>query len=594
VKPDYNFGPVTTNLLDGWTRQDRRNHRAVVFVHGFIGDPLKTWQEPEATQAFPELLVEDPKLDDFDCFRFKYKTNPFSGPRIKNIAQQLENEIRRSLADYQVVLLAHSMGGLVCMQYIVGLLAKGARLPVIGLLMFGTPTTGVEWVNIAKIVLALGEFELVPLWLRKLFAGNSQYEELAVASQFLQDLQGQWILHVVNGGYAETPASQRASIPVRVVTGNEDWVVKEYSAKGVYGEIDWNPLQLDHRALVKPSDRKSASYQCAADFLVGCRSTYQPEVLAELRRAADKVWSLRKTKLIRNWNLEIRFDATLASPIPALKRGRFASCEVSCRYTLVLSDRPFVLGLTLGGDEARSAWKTDKTDSFVLAYLHQIFLDTIPTGERQAVAETLGGLLARGEEVWASLFGNLRMRIAAAGTAAWHDLVAGEVKGGDGHLLRTFRLPEVARPLVGEEVTLDLGFRSIRPTALHEFTLQFPWLTLGFDALVVIESATDNVFATSQLFGQVRAAIESEDQGKGKKIRISSEGDLVLPESTVRIRWVRAQKEEEMNGIGKKGAAKKGAAKKAAKKAPPKKKAVKKTVKKAVAKKAPAKKAPAK
>jgi pimeloyl-ACP methyl ester carboxylesterase len=593
VKPDFKFDTVTTNLLDGWTRQDRRNRRAVLFVHGFIGDPLTTWQAPKPSLAFPELMIEDPSLVDFDVFRFKYMASPFSGPDIQNIAQQLENAIRQEMAGYQVVLLAHSMGGLVCMQYILRLLQKGQRLPVIGLLMFGTPTTGVEWVNVARIVLEIGGLKLDLLKaLKKLFANNSQYQQLAVASQFLQDLHGQWILRVVNGGYASVPASQRGWVPVRVVTGNEDWVVKEDSAKGFYGEIDWNPVQLDHRSLVKPIDRKAPSYKCAAEFLVSCRQTYQPEILGELRQASDWVWGLRTKKVIRNWKLDIRFEeADVASPRSAFEVDRFAKCEVSCRYSLVLTDQPFVLGLTLGLDAARSCWKEDSV--VVPAYIHQIFLETMRTAERKAVAETLGSLLAHGEEAWAGLFENVRMRIAAAGTEAWHDLTAGDVEGDDGHLLKTFRLPDAARALIGEEVTLDLGFRSVRPPVLNDFTLQFPWLTLGFDALVVIEGATEHVFATSQLFGQARAAIEPEDYGKGKKIRISSERDLVLPGSNVRIKWLRMQKEDEMNGFGG-GKAKKAAAKKPAKKATAKKKTAKKTAKNPAAKKTTAKKTTAK
>jgi pimeloyl-ACP methyl ester carboxylesterase len=173
-------------------------------------------------------LLADPKFDDFDVFRFKYKSNPFSGPGIKNIAQQLESEILESLPSYQLVLLAHSMGGLVCMQYIVNRLEMGERLPVIGLLMFGTPTNGVEWVNIAKIVLALGGLKATVLkTIKGLVDRNSQLKEVSTASQFLQDLHSNWILRVVNGGYPTQPPNRRAWVPVRVVTGNEDWVFRK-------------------------------------------------------------------------------------------------------------------------------------------------------------------------------------------------------------------------------------------------------------------------------------------------------------------------------------------------------------------------------
>jgi pimeloyl-ACP methyl ester carboxylesterase len=522
---------LTQDLLDGWRRRDQANQRAVLFVHGFMGSPEETWKAPKAAKSFPELLLDDSKVNDFDVFRFKYRSSPFSGPNIGNIAQQLETEIDESLGGYELVLLAHSMGGLVCMQYIVNRLERAGRLPVIGLLLFGTPTTGVEWVNIGKIVLAIGGLKAGVLkGLTRLL--NPQFNELGTASEFLNDLHGNWILRVVNGGYAREPTNRRAWVPVRVVTGNEDWVVKEYSAKGVYGQIDWNPVQFDHRSLVKPTDQKHVCYKRAAEFLGRCRSySSAPDVLENLRSMSDWVWSLRETKLIRDWDFEIRFLRPGEQPHGSvLCLEGFSICEVKCRYTLLLTEQAFLFGLTLGLDAAKSAWNVNP------AYLHQIYLNAMKPADRESVAKELQKRMEEG--TWESLLENVQTRIAEAGTVAWQDLVSQHMDRNEGHLLTSLELPPAARSLIGKEVTLDLAFRSLRPNALNDFTLQFPWLTAGFKALVIVHGKLEYVVTTSQIFGQAKPVVETEDLGEVHRIRINGDKQLVLPGSSVRIEWL--------------------------------------------------------
>jgi pimeloyl-ACP methyl ester carboxylesterase len=214
---------ITNKVLYQYPRPiEKSNKRAVLFVHGFSGDPLATWiakdQEP-----FPALIASDPDLADFDVFMFSYRTSRLSGDTLDQVARQLGDEIDGPLASYHVIFVAHSMGGLVCMQYILNRLDRGHRLPILGLLMYGTPTTGIELVRIAQIM-AFG-LKLVPgvgwlgsaaqLWLKS----HQQLVELSAASQFLQDMHDQWALRVINGGYPTEDPKRRAWLPVCMVTG---------------------------------------------------------------------------------------------------------------------------------------------------------------------------------------------------------------------------------------------------------------------------------------------------------------------------------------------------------------------------------------
>lgn len=71
----------------------------------------------------------------------------------------------------------------------------------------------------------------------------------------------------VNGGNFYLDPRNRIWIPVKVVTGNDDWVVPEASAKGFYGDTDWFNVDRSHIKLVKPSGTADVVYQHTATFL---------------------------------------------------------------------------------------------------------------------------------------------------------------------------------------------------------------------------------------------------------------------------------------------------------------------------------------
>ena len=229
---------------------------AVIFVHGFLGDATTTWIADGVSDSFPALLASDPNLSDQDVFTFQYRTRQVSPPAIKNISAQLRFAVEQHVKASRIVLIAHSMGGLVCMDYIIWLLEnEEARARTInGLLLFGTPMTGIEWANYAKLALQLGQIKVPGLGLlTRVLTANKQVTALTTGSQQIERLLGGWILRVLSGGNPETRADQRAWFPVRVVSGNDDWVVKESSARGLYADRDWINVDQDHRAMVKPA-----------------------------------------------------------------------------------------------------------------------------------------------------------------------------------------------------------------------------------------------------------------------------------------------------------------------------------------------------
>ena len=151
--------------------------------------------------------------------------------------------------------------------------------------MYGVPMNGVEWAKYAQFALGVAGLvypHLNPL--KHLFLGNTQVTALAKDSEFIEYLTGRWARRALNGGDPDMATDQRASFPVRVVTGNDDWVVKESSARGLYGEIDWINVDQDHRKLVKPVESFIILVFDRSRFYSGKSRTWMaPALLLKLR-----------------------------------------------------------------------------------------------------------------------------------------------------------------------------------------------------------------------------------------------------------------------------------------------------------------------
>ena len=90
----------------------RSNQRsAIVFVHGLLGDPRKSWQH------FPEFLERDEGLSGWDIYSFGYASSAFSfaAPSYETLALLLYTQLRKTqLADYdRLAIVAHGEGGLI-------------------------------------------------------------------------------------------------------------------------------------------------------------------------------------------------------------------------------------------------------------------------------------------------------------------------------------------------------------------------------------------------------------------------------------------------------------------------------------------------
>ncbi|MGF1650027.1 MAG: alpha/beta fold hydrolase, partial [Hyphomicrobiaceae bacterium] len=140
-------------------RQHVTPQRLIVFIHGLLGSGETTWgQFPALLRAHPELVA------DYDVMTFGYRSGILElqqVPTLEQVAQFLDLEVETKLRNYsEIVLVAHSMGGLVARRYLANALERasrpgGAPCRVSRVLYFATPHRGSVLPTIADLSVRL-------------------------------------------------------------------------------------------------------------------------------------------------------------------------------------------------------------------------------------------------------------------------------------------------------------------------------------------------------------------------------------------------------------------------------------------------------
>lgn len=223
------------------------NTKLILFVHGLGGDAIETWRGDQ--RGFLELIEADPELRcQYDVAFFDYPTSGFAlpfftaAPRIADLAAGLKTEIDLRFAGYDsVVLVGHSMGGLVARKYLLDELAAKRPLRVERLILYAVPNNGAE---LASLV------QLVPF-------KSKQMKELARNSGFITELNNNW-----------ARLSPEGSVRIRYVVGAIDKIVKLDSAIAAWGN-DYVDVVVNrgHRNLVKPENADDLAFVALKNFV---------------------------------------------------------------------------------------------------------------------------------------------------------------------------------------------------------------------------------------------------------------------------------------------------------------------------------------
>lgn len=264
-------------MIEFHTKNNLKN--AIVFIHGFTGGK-DTWSSKNT--SFPELLSENKEiLDLYDICHFNYytKLELFLGGLKKNIFTKifkkvrgkknlknlpieewgniLASDIKFTLNEYDnIVIVAHSMGGLIAKSYILNSLEEDLKVSLF--LSLAVPHSGSEYATFVK-----------------LFSSNVSIEELSPISRIIDSLNKKWV------NSSNTPT-------IKYFYGALDEIVDKRSAVAIdVNESETISCNEDHISICKPEDSSSVVYKAVVTFLLN------PEI-----------YSKKKVKLLKLEDLE--------------------------------------------------------------------------------------------------------------------------------------------------------------------------------------------------------------------------------------------------------------------------------------------------
>ncbi len=232
---------------------------ATIFVHGFIGDPIATWGK------FPTLIKQEFLLENWDLYTFGYSTSLYPDIRgiwsadaaLTELSMLFNTEMDTApLKNYkELVLIAHSMGGLITQRAIIDGKSLKDRLKC--LIMFGTPSGGLK--------------KSIPLsWVKR------QLKDMNKDSDFIKVLREDWN-NRINGKYG---------FDLYVCAGERDEFVPSSSSLIPFEENVRFVVNGNHLEIVKPDNNDSLSYRLVRDGILGNIADSYPynigNVLSEL------------------------------------------------------------------------------------------------------------------------------------------------------------------------------------------------------------------------------------------------------------------------------------------------------------------------
>lgn len=236
----------------------------VVFIHGLTGGS-ETWKNSK-DQTFGELLQGFDLGEHIEVHHFEYYTkivsifdsaiakriigripilrniSYFQGRIQKNqpieqLAEQFSTWVRLELSHLdQVVLIAHSMGGLIAKEYILNFPSDGSP-DTVGYLSIAVPHKG-----------SLSAQLLKPI--------NKNAEELVPLNEYTSRLNDTWV--------HSRPDSVECWY---VIASNDECVDKESAIPGVVSKAHKFTVPHDHLSVCKPEDPTDPVFKCAVRLL---------------------------------------------------------------------------------------------------------------------------------------------------------------------------------------------------------------------------------------------------------------------------------------------------------------------------------------
>ncbi len=230
--------------------------KLVVFVHGLTGDYKGSWGR------MPEFIGE---TSDYNVLLLGYPSRILlRSPNVDALGEYLMTQIRNRCAPYaHVVLVGHSLGGLVIQAAIVGELARGhaneAYIQKIDHIVLYAPP--LEGNDVALIVERLG----VPV--------SGQVKQLVTSNPWLNNLKDQWVNNVYRPIITDGNYAHKRHIPTTIVVGLNDVIVPRDKAMSVYSDPSLEAVPGDHTTLKLPKSADDIRFVVLRNRLVPSGNT---------------------------------------------------------------------------------------------------------------------------------------------------------------------------------------------------------------------------------------------------------------------------------------------------------------------------------
>lgn len=215
---------------------------AVLFIHG-LGGSYNTWKD--FSHGLHQKWTDSNEVDAYSLEYDSYysKTNILfknaKGQSINKLADHLDSFIKTVCDKYKkIILVCHSMGGLVARKYILNTLNKYRSLGKIkALITYATPHHGSKLANIA-LALLRNPIYFFSFGALKLF---EQHKDLSKNSDFIKNLNLEW-----------SNLNVSSKLDFYRVVGLADYVVDETSAEFELDENVYKFANKNHFTIIKP------------------------------------------------------------------------------------------------------------------------------------------------------------------------------------------------------------------------------------------------------------------------------------------------------------------------------------------------------
>lgn len=243
-------------MKGNWIRHPK-GEACTIFVHGILAEEATCWRHDNGTY-WPELLADEPALQEMGVYAFFYRTSWDSGNySISDIVDALHESLRLDgvLESRRLEFVCHSMGGIVVRRFLVKraveLISLGKQ---IGLFLIASPSLGSDYAN----------------WLGPIvkFFGHRQAEALRFvrSNEWLSDLDKDF-KNLKEAGIL--PIRGRELIEDKFIVLSSFWrkqVVEPFAGARYFA----NELKIpgsDHFSIAKPGNKNALQHRTLREFL---------------------------------------------------------------------------------------------------------------------------------------------------------------------------------------------------------------------------------------------------------------------------------------------------------------------------------------